>query len=134
MLSICRRKRPNIALISVNKINILLLIVIIFVLCYNDSIARRDSNSNPNTNEVEMFGLEKQKKKKTTDEFVFDLEKDLKDSKKRKELHDKVENRIQEIKEILRSGENKDEFDKFGVLLHGYTSLLKVIARFNAAK
>jgi hypothetical protein len=30
----------------------------------------------------------------------------------------------------LRSGENKEEFDKFGLLLHGYTSLLKVMARF----
>lgn len=81
-----------------------------------------------------MFGLENQKKKKVADEFVFDLEKELKIAKKQKELKDKIENRIQEIKEVLRSGENKDEFDKFGVLLHGYTSLLKVIARFNVAK
>lgn len=81
-----------------------------------------------------MFGLENQKKKKVADDFVFDLEKELKLPKKQKELKDKVENRIQEIKEVLRSGENKDEFDKFGVLLHGYTSLLKVIARFNVAK
>jgi len=81
-----------------------------------------------------MFGLENQKKKKVVEEFVFDLEKELKVSKKQKELKDKVENRIQEIKEVLRSGENKEDFDKFGVLLHGYTSLLKVIARFNVAK
>ena len=81
-----------------------------------------------------MFGLEDQKKKKKAEEFVFDLEKELKVSKKQKELKSKVEDRIQAIKEVLRSGENKDEFDKFGTLLHGYTSLLKVMARFNATK
>lgn len=81
-----------------------------------------------------MFGLENQKKKKNTEEFVFDLEKDLKASKKNKELKKKIEDRIQEIKEVLRSGENKGEFDRFGTLLHGYTSLLKVIGRFNAPK
>lgn len=79
-----------------------------------------------------MFGLEDQKKKKSTQEFVFDLEKDLKDSKKHKELKQRVEEQIQKVKEVLRSGENKDEFDTYGTLLHGYTSLLKVMARFSA--
>ena len=81
-----------------------------------------------------MFGLENQKKKKKAEEFVFDLEKDLKVAKKQKELKIKIEDKIQEIKEVLRSGDNKEEFDKFGTLLHGYTSLLKVMARFNGAK
>jgi flagellar motor component MotA len=75
-----------------------------------------------------MFGLEDQKKKKL-EPFVFDLEKELKDNKKHKEIKQKVENRIQRIKEHLKSGENKEEFDQFGILLHGYTSLLKVMAR-----
>jgi molecular chaperone DnaK (HSP70) len=79
-----------------------------------------------------MFGLENQKKKKSTDEYIFDLEKDLKIGKKHRELKKKIEDRIQKIKEFLRSGENKSEFDKCGTLLHGYTSLLKVMARFNA--
>lgn len=82
--------------------------------------------------EVAMFGLENQKKKKGAEEFIFDLEKDLKISKKHKEIKKRVEDQIQQIKEVLRSGENKDEFDKFGALLHGYTSLLKVMARFSA--
>lgn len=81
-----------------------------------------------------MFGLENQKKKKNTADFVFELEEDLKVSKKHNELKKKVEDRIQQIKEVLRGGENKDEFDKFGTLLHGYTSLLKVMGRFNAPK
>lgn len=77
-----------------------------------------------------MFGLENQKKKKPVEEFVFDLEKELKNPQKLKELKEKVEDRIQRVKEILRSGENQEEFNYFGVLLHGYTSLLKVITRF----
>lgn len=80
-----------------------------------------------------MFGLEDQKKKKS-EEFIFDLEKEFKISKKNKEYKKKVEDRIQKIKEILRGGGEKEEFDKFGVLLHGYTSLLKVMARFSSAK
>lgn len=78
-----------------------------------------------------MFGLEDQKKKKSED-FVFDLEIEFKSAKKQAELKKTIETRIQRIKEILRSGENKDEFDQFGQLLHGYTSLLKVMARFSA--
>lgn len=76
-----------------------------------------------------MFGLEDQKKKKA-DDFIFELEKDLKVGKKNQDLKKRIEDRIQKIKEILRSGENKEEFDQFGLLLHGYTSLLKVMARF----
>ncbi len=79
-----------------------------------------------------MFGLEKQKKKKPTGEFVFELENELKDSKKHKELRQRVEARIQQIKEVLRSGDDQEEFDRFGLLLHGYNSLLKVMARFTA--
>ena len=78
-----------------------------------------------------MFGLEDQKKKKAED-FVFELERDLKNAKRHQELKRRIDSRIQRIKEVLRGGENKDEFDQFGVMLHGYTSLLKVIARFSA--
>jgi len=77
-----------------------------------------------------MFGLEKQKKQKVED-FVFELEKELKMAKKHEDLKKHVEERIQAVKEVLRNGENKEEFDKFGALLHGYTSLLKVFSRFS---
>lgn len=76
-----------------------------------------------------MFGLEDQKKK--PEEFVFELEKELQDAAKHKEIKGKVESRIQEIKKILRDGENKKEFERFGLILHGYTSLLKVMSRFS---
>jgi hypothetical protein len=78
-----------------------------------------------------MFGLENQKKKKNED-FVFELENELKNSKSHQELKKWIESQIQKIKEVLRGGESKEEFDQFGILLHGYTSLLKVMARFNA--
>ncbi|PJD94187.1 MAG: needle chaperone SctE [Parachlamydia sp.] len=76
-----------------------------------------------------MFGLEKQKKKKD-EEFLFEIEKDLGNSAKNKALKQKVEARIQKVKEILRGGEKKEEFDQYGALLHGYTSVLKVLSRF----
>lgn len=79
-----------------------------------------------------MFGLEDQKKKKKPDEFVFELEKELKDPKMHQEIHQKVEMRLQKIKESLRSGDDQEEFDRFGLLLHGYNSLLKVMSRFKA--
>ena len=77
-----------------------------------------------------MFGLENQKKKKKSEPFIFDLEKELMNAKMHKEIKERMESRIQNIKETLRVGENKDEFDQMGVLLHGYTSLLKVFSRF----
>lgn len=76
-----------------------------------------------------MFGLEDQKKKKS-EEFVFDLEKEFKTAKRHQEIKKHIDRQIQKIKETLRGGESKEEFDRFGVLLHGYTSLLKVMARF----
>ena len=75
-----------------------------------------------------MFGLENQKKKKI-DPFFFDIEVKLRNPKDYRELKQKVENRIQEIKKALKVGGDKPEFDKYGVLLHGYTALLKVMAR-----
>lgn len=78
-----------------------------------------------------MFGLEDKKNKKKTAEFVFDLEKELQNSKKHKEIKVRVDSQLQKIKEILRAGDSKEEFDHFGLILHGYTSLLKVMSRFS---
>lgn len=80
-----------------------------------------------------MFGLENKKKDDDkADEFVFDLEKDLLDPQKNKDLKNLAEEKIHKIKSLLRSGSAKGEFDQYGVLLHGYTSLLKVLMRFKA--
>ena len=80
-----------------------------------------------------MFGLEDNKKKKTKDDFTFDLEKDMTDMTKQKELKKTVEEKVSKVKQILRSGENKEQFDLFGELLHGYASLLKVIGRIKTS-
>ena len=81
-----------------------------------------------------MFGLEKQKRNAKPEEFVFDLEKELKIPQRQKEIKAKIESRLQSIKEVLRSGENQEDFDRFGILLHGYNALLKVMSRFTAKK
>jgi hypothetical protein len=77
-----------------------------------------------------MFGLENQKKKKKFEEFVFPLEQDLKMIKKHQEVKTLIEGRIQAIKDNLRNGENPEDFGDLGTILHGYTSLLKVLSRF----
>ena len=81
-----------------------------------------------------MFGLEDQKKKKPNQEFFFDIEKDLKDLAKRKEITEKVAMRLQKIQECLHSGSESDEFQTLGTLLHGYNSFLKVISRCGQKK
>ncbi len=73
-----------------------------------------------------MYGLEK----KPGEKFVFDLEKEIKDKPSRgKEILEKVEKRIHEIKKTLREGAGEKEFDKLGVLLHGYAALQKVLRK-----
>lgn len=80
-----------------------------------------------------MFGL-RDEKKKPGDEFHFELENELKDPKKHKELKAKVEDRIQEIKSLLRGGEKQKNFEDMALILHGYQALLKVFARFEGKK
>jgi hypothetical protein len=73
-----------------------------------------------------MFGLEKKGKAL----FEFDLEKELQvNPNKAKEMLKTVEGRIQEIKTTLRQGTESEDFDKFGVLLHGYAALQRVLTR-----
>jgi hypothetical protein len=73
-----------------------------------------------------MFGLEK----KPSERFAFDLEKELKEKPSRgKEILENVEQKIHEIKKLLREGTNEKDFDKLGILLHGYASLQKVLKK-----
>lgn len=73
-----------------------------------------------------MFGLEK----KPGEKFAFDLEKEIKDRPSRgKEILEKVEKRIHDIKKNLREGADEKDFDKLGILLHGYAALQKVIRK-----
>lgn len=73
-----------------------------------------------------MFGLEKENEGK----FVFDLERDIKEQPGYgKKILGQVENRISEIKKALREGANEKEYDRLGILLHGYNSLQRVLKR-----
>lgn len=82
-----------------------------------------------------MFGLEDHKKKKEkADEFIYELETELKNRAFFAKTKERIESRIQLVKEVLRSGESKEEFDRYGTLLHGYTAFLKVIARLKTVK
>ena len=81
-----------------------------------------------------MFGLEGQKNGKKPALFQFDLEKELENSRSRKEIKTKIEGRLQQIKEDLRSGEQKENYDQLGTLLQGYNALMKVIERVPSGK
>ena len=73
-----------------------------------------------------MYGLEK----KPGEKFAFDLEKEIKEKPSRgKEIMAKVEERVHEIKKLLREGQNEKEFDRLGILLHGYAALQKVLKK-----
>ena len=71
-----------------------------------------------------MFGLEK---KKNPNFLVFDLEKDLEDSKKQKSHVKNAEKHIAELKKQLREGASSEDFEDLGLLLHGYSALLKIL-------
>ena len=74
-----------------------------------------------------MYGLEEKNKR---EKFSFDLEKRIKTEPAHlKQLLEKAENRISEIKKTLRQGAAEKDFDRLGVLLHGYTALQKVLKK-----
>jgi len=77
-----------------------------------------------------MFGLEKGKKKGEVADDVYELEVELQDAGRRKELATHVENQIQKLKKGLREGGNKETVDAMGVLLHGYAAFQNLIQRY----
>lgn len=87
-----------------------------------------------------MFGLEdspgtgKEKKAKKAESFVFDLEVEVKDLKNHRALSGQIQDKVQKIKTTLRSGADKESFDVLGVVLHGYTSLQKVLNKASKSK
>lgn len=78
-----------------------------------------------------MFDLDK----KPDEPFAFDLEADMKkDPEKAKAMLDDVHERMNELKNMLRAGAETDDFDEYGVLLHGYAALERVLKRINRNK
>ncbi|MBS0629835.1 MAG: DUF5398 family protein [Verrucomicrobia bacterium] len=73
-----------------------------------------------------MFGLEKKPK----EPFQFDLEAEMhKDPTKAKALMKEIDERIGKLKNLLRQGAETDDFDEYGVLLHAYAALQRVLKR-----
>ncbi len=81
-----------------------------------------------------MFDMTGQGKKAPMALFEFDLETELKDPGKLKAMKEQVEERIQQLKTLLRQGDDKETFDKTQTLLHGYLALQKVFARVGRTK
>lgn len=76
-----------------------------------------------------MFGLEEQRRKKKIPEFVYELEKEFKDPKTAAKIQKNIDSKVQSIKTVLRAGADSKDFEFFGLLLHGYISLIKVMTR-----
>jgi hypothetical protein len=73
-----------------------------------------------------MFGMEK----KSGEKFAFDLEKEIKANPSHgKKILEKADARIHEIKNNLREGAGEKDFDKLGILLHGYSALQKILRK-----
>lgn len=77
-----------------------------------------------------MFGLEKGPDKGNK-LFEFDLEKEFKTNPgSQGKLEKQAEEKILELKNLLRKGmESDEEFEEHGILLRGYAALKKVINR-----
>ena len=75
-----------------------------------------------------MYGLEKEDQRHK--KFVFDLEKEIRENPSRgKKIQENVEEQITALKKQLREGAKEKESDQLGVLLHGYTSLQRVLRK-----
>lgn len=72
-----------------------------------------------------MFGLEKKK----NHPFEFDLEKELKGSKRKKEILKLCQEKTNQLKTALREGKASENFDQCGIIMQGYAALEKVIKR-----
>ncbi len=78
-----------------------------------------------------MFGMDRKGKKKkgAVEDWEFDLEKQLANPAEVRKIKDQAEQRIQQLKNVLRQGENKQTFDNAQTLLHGYLAVQKIIQR-----
>lgn len=74
-----------------------------------------------------MFGFNKKGKEKESKPFFeFPLEKDIQDSDKLEAMMESAEKQISILKKAIQEGAKPEEYEKLGILLHGYSALLKV--------
>lgn len=79
-----------------------------------------------------MFDLQN---KKPNEPFQFDLEIELRnDPVLAKALLKEIDERMGELKNLLRQGAESEDFDEYGVLLHGYAALQKVLKKVTEKK
>ncbi len=64
----------------------------------------------------------------------FELESQMHDPEKKKAAVESIRARMLQIKNILRTGESEESFQKLGLLLHGYVAAMKVIDRVKLKK
>jgi hypothetical protein len=81
-----------------------------------------------------MFDFENNKKNKPLPgHYGFVLEdKIAKDSKFATHLSQKIDDRILKIKDLLRKGTRKEDFNAIATILNGYIALQKVLKRVEA--
>lgn len=76
-----------------------------------------------------MFGMENQTKSTKPKSFQYEFEKDLQDPSKSKEILQFVDSRLVQLKNHIRQGSDKENFDKLNAILQGYVSLKRVLSK-----
>jgi len=79
-----------------------------------------------------MFGLEDEKTKKL---FEFDLEKQIKKSyKEQKKICDRISQKLNQLKTIIREGESSENFDQYVSFCQAYTALERIIKKISKSE
>lgn len=76
-----------------------------------------------------MFGMEKQAASPKATGYQYQIEQDLQQPAKRKEILNLVDNRLVELKNSIRQGTDKEVFEKTNTILQGYIALKRVISK-----
>lgn len=72
-----------------------------------------------------MFSFEKKK----TPDVPYDLEKEWKNPSKASAWRKKIDERVEELKSMIRKGNSPEEFRELEVLLQGFLALKKIMNR-----
>jgi hypothetical protein len=82
-----------------------------------------------------MFGLQNKDPQPSKKESLFDLEVELQQNPlKLKEYLTRIENRVNQIKALMRSGSGGGSYDQYNTLLLAYAGALKILGRIKIKK